>query len=140
MSPRRASTGRSRSGKPVSGEVVRTLRGHAGGVWGVDFRRDGRRIASFGEDRSIKLWDRSDAGTRLGAARQSQADPPGRPQRATAAGLPSGAAIRAWPIRRPSRSGTRPRDEASSHIAGGYSPWGSIALSPDGSLIACRRA
>jgi WD40 repeat protein len=37
--------------------LVRTLRGHTGGVWDVDFHRGGLTIASVGEDRSIKLWD-----------------------------------------------------------------------------------
>ncbi len=56
-----------------SGEIIRTLRGHAGGVWGVEFRGDGQRLASFGEDRSVKLWDVSTLalGSALHASRKS---------------------------------------------------------------------
>jgi WD40 repeat protein len=40
-----------------SGAVVRTLTGHTDGVLAVRFRSDGRRLASGGFDRTLRVWD-----------------------------------------------------------------------------------
>lgn len=38
-------------------EIVRTLRGHVGGVNSFDFLPDGKRIASAGADGTIRIWE-----------------------------------------------------------------------------------
>ena len=40
-----------------SGEVVHTLRGHAGDVCALAFSPDGGRLVSSGMDRTLKVWD-----------------------------------------------------------------------------------
>ncbi len=121
-----------------SGEVVRTLRGHTEGVWGLDFRRDGRRIASIGQDRSIKLWDASalalDAGihavSRPRPIYQASLGDDGRRMALCRAAREAGArkTLEVWDI----VGGRRllsPDDETNA--------WGgSVALSPDGRLVA----
>jgi eukaryotic-like serine/threonine-protein kinase len=119
----------------ASGEVVANLRGHAGGVWGVDFDHDGRRLASFGEDRSVKMWDLPTLalGSALHAGRmpiyQSDLRADGR-RLAIVRGEPSQAersAVEVWDI-------STGRSVLSHSVGGDHR--GTIALSPDGSLVA----
>jgi WD40 repeat protein len=41
----------------TSGRILQILKGHTGGVESVAFSKDGRRIASGSDDRSVKIWD-----------------------------------------------------------------------------------
>ena len=40
-----------------SGEILQDLRGHEGETRGIDWTPDGRRLASAGADRMIRVWD-----------------------------------------------------------------------------------
>jgi WD40 repeat protein len=50
----------------ASGQLMATLRGHTGVVWSVALSRDGRLLASGGDDGILRLWD-----TTSGACRRT---------------------------------------------------------------------
>jgi WD40 repeat protein len=47
---------------------VRTLKGHALGIWAVDFAPDGKALVSAGEDGRVHVWD-AETGQPLAAFR-----------------------------------------------------------------------
>jgi WD40 repeat protein len=42
-----------------SGEEIRTLTGHSGGVYSVAISEDGKKVVSGNEDKTIKVWNLS---------------------------------------------------------------------------------
>jgi WD40 repeat protein len=42
---------------PATGEHLRTLTGHASGVWGVAFSPDGLLLATTSDDNTARLWN-----------------------------------------------------------------------------------
>jgi WD40 repeat protein len=46
----------------VSGQELRTLKGHSTGVGGMAFSADGKRLASASDDGMVKLWDLNSGG------------------------------------------------------------------------------
>ena len=42
---------------PATGETIRTLTGHPGGVTAAAFSPDGTRLATASDDRTVIMWD-----------------------------------------------------------------------------------
>ena len=47
-----------------TGQVLRVLHGHTGGVWGVAFSPDGALLATAGDDGTARIWDVATGTTR----------------------------------------------------------------------------
>jgi WD40 domain-containing protein len=60
--PVRAVDGTVRLWEAGSGQLLASLQGHAGGVWGVALSADGQVVFSGGYDGTVRLWDVSTGG------------------------------------------------------------------------------
>jgi WD40 repeat protein/class 3 adenylate cyclase len=107
------------------GRILQFLRGHEGPVSDVAFSRDGKLLASIGEQGGIRLWDpatRRPVGEPLGRAGDAVAFGPGR---LLAAGGSQGT-VRLWDV------GGR-RQTAAFQAGGSVTD---LSFSPDGKLLA----
>lgn len=116
-------------------ELVRTLRGLNGAVYGLDFSRDGARIAAVSNQPTnaptITVWDATN-GDRLTSIRDLREPITAialLPGEDAVAGASIDGTLHIWDV----RDGTELRSIAAAEGSGWFS---SIAVSPDGSLLA----
>ena len=72
-SSRRAATARRASGRPIEEPRSPSLAGHDGDVLGASFSRTGRRVLTYGEDGTARIWDSGDCGRAAACVARQQA-------------------------------------------------------------------
>jgi WD40 repeat protein/class 3 adenylate cyclase len=108
-----------------AGRILQFLRGHEGPVSDVAFSRDGKLLASIGEQGGVRLWDpatRRPVGEPLGRAGDAVSFGPGN---LLAAGSSQNGTVRLWDASR--------RRESSEFVAGRAVT--DLSFSPDGKLL-----
>jgi WD40 repeat protein len=110
---------------PTTGNPLRRLQGHPGGVSSLAFSPDSRLLVTGGADRQVRLWDVA-AGTPLGAPWVDAESP--IKSLALGNGLAAAAGKNIWLAKAPEKELPRPVKLPSSPVA-------ALALGPDGRAL-----
>ncbi|HKB42376.1 MAG TPA: tetratricopeptide repeat protein [Gemmataceae bacterium] len=104
------------------------LQGHTGPVYAIAFARDGKRLASGGQDRTVRMWDLATGKQQACIANPGPVYGLALPPDAGVVAAMGTDAIRVWDVAPPTPA-TVLRHTATAHV---------VAFSPDGKMLASR--